>query len=141
MDLAPLQRRAFFFISAKQQRVNGKFRILFILSSRLFSSAQTLLYIRRARRYSEKRRGCEAQRSTIGRGYAIADGAYLRYMGQGQARFTLCHDSRRAATRERANVLLRRKTLLYFHVHRTRWKDASETSLSRSKRRPQSRIH
>lgn len=26
--------------------------------------------------------------------YAIADGVYLRYMGQGQARFTLCHDSR-----------------------------------------------
>jgi len=43
-------------------------------------------------------------RSTIGRGYAIADGAYLRYIGQGQARFTLCHDSRCVAICERASV-------------------------------------
>lgn len=53
-------------------------------------------------------------RSTIGSGrggYAIADGAYLRYMGQGQARFTLCHDSRRDATRERASAVLRREIL------------------------------
>jgi len=65
-------------------------------------------------------------RSTIGRGYAIADEAYLHYMGQGQARFTLCHDSRRAATRERASERACERSSpreSYFHVQmRRRWK-------------------
>lgn len=65
-------------------------------------------------------------RSTIGRGYAIADGAYLRYMGQGQARFTLCHDSRRDS-RASERAFFATRLLLPCTV----MEDASKTSRDR----------